>query len=503
MGEEPSRLLHEKLRSRTLNVLFTDKQFVQQFQKALDRDPLTEAALRGIKPFVIPSNRASRRTAAEKLPVDTNLSSSVQDLCDRLKENPSCLTVREDLQTRQDAVKVDDALSVHGLHKDVEDKAQLYDVMDSLLCILMSWYTSRSGPEEVAQQIFDSKYARIQDKVEAEEEKGSIIANCRRRSLSGSKIYTFCSDFIQDPGAVFHLPREIKAMIVAIGLPNKSFRDIHDILSRRLIENEIKIHAKENGGAEILRRMKSIVDEATLRWHTPVVAGGAPTITSAVAPAAIPSQQREAMTDNESPEVVTPVYQTTAFGASGLARDEHISWNSSLGGGGDSSVDKTTQPERPNGLPSRVDEEAPRSKIRLPTEAVESSNIHSREAEAGEQMAGTSCTSSNGTTINSHDSEPGEGSRKRRRLDGACTDNVAVGEDVDLGILPDSLIPGDGAPDPSTDFNGWLDYLETTNITDMPLDNDNFWRQESEHDIQGLNIDDWLDLGDGFPTPHW
>ncbi|KIW36529.1 uncharacterized protein PV06_11240 [Exophiala oligosperma] len=335
MGEEPSRLLHEELQSRTLNVLFTDEQFVQQFQKALDRDPLTEAALRGIKPFVIPSNRTSRRAAAEKLPVDTKLSDSVQELCDRLKENPSCLTVREDLQTRQNAVKVDDPLSVHGLHTDVEDSAQLYEVTDSLLCILMNWYTSKSSPEEFAQQIFESKCAHIQDKLEAEEEKRSIIANCRRRSLSGSKIYTFCSDFIEDPGAVFHLPREVKAMIVAIGLPNKSFRDIHDILSRRLIEKGIKIHAKENRGAEILQRMKSVVDEATLRWHTPVVAGGAPRNTSAVAPAAIPSQQRDAINDNENLEAVTPVNQTTVVGASRLARDEHISWDSGVGVGGD------------------------------------------------------------------------------------------------------------------------------------------------------------------------
>ncbi|KAK5312501.1 hypothetical protein LTR93_011300 [Exophiala xenobiotica] len=207
--------------------------------------------------------------------------------------------------------------------------------MDSLLCILMSWYTSKSSPEAVAQQIFGSKRALIQDKDKAEEEKRRIIMDCRQRSLSGNKIYTFCSDFIQDPGAVFHLPREIKALIVTIGLPNKSFRDIHETLARRLIDNGIQIHAEKSGGAEILRRMKLVVEGTTLRWHTPVVAGGAPTNTSAVALGAIPSQQREAMHDNEIPEAVTPVYQTTAFGASGLGRDEHISWNSSPGGGGD------------------------------------------------------------------------------------------------------------------------------------------------------------------------
>lgn len=80
-------------------------------------------------------------------------------------------------------------------------------------------------------------------------------------------------------------------------------------------------------------------------------------------------------------------------------------------------------------------------------------------------------------------------------------DTPTEGEDFVLKILPDSLIPGNGAPDQSTDFGRWLDYLEKTNITDMHLGNDEFWPQESEHDIQDLNIGDWLDLGDGFPNP--
>ncbi|KIW10065.1 hypothetical protein PV08_11841 [Exophiala spinifera] len=269
------------------------------------------------------------------------------------------------------------------------------------------------------------------------------------------------------------------------------------------------------------------------------------------------------------------------------------------------SVDNTTLPERPNGLPCRVGEEAPRNKNPPSTEVVESSNIHSREAEAREQIAGTSWTSSNKTTTNGcedSDSESGEEPHKRRRVGSVSTDTTAEGdrvnlgmslahaqkpsedyadkfttdevaadnftpqmeihprsdvvevvdalrtlaalapipltdceerslgdhvgeqdelgptaqalmsadrrssaegEEVDLGIFPDALILGDGAPYQSTDFGRWLDYLEKNNVEDVHLDNEEFCVPESEHDIQDLDIDNWLNLGDGFPNPHW
>ncbi|KIW13806.1 hypothetical protein PV08_08998 [Exophiala spinifera] len=150
------------------------------------------------------------------------------------------------------------------------------------------------------------------------------------------------------------------------------------------------------------------------------------------------------------------------------------------------SVDKTTLPERSNGFPCRVGEEAPRNQIPPSTEVVESSNIHGREAEAGEQIAGTAWTSSNETTTNGREdseSEPEEVRRKRRRVDDACTDAFADSEDVNPGTsVPDDMFPrvADNFPNDgfaSDDFNPHMEMHNSSGLSglddfmlDYPLD---------------------------------
>ncbi|KAJ9609271.1 hypothetical protein H2204_015605 [Knufia peltigerae] len=92
-----------------------------------------------------------------------------------------------------------------------------------------------------------------------------------------------------------------------------------------------------------------------------------------------------------------PIAFANECGSSGMSLTENSNTRSSNVPPGrvainitEESVDKTTLPERPNGIPSRVDEEAHRNKNPLPTESVEPFNIHGPEAEAGEQIAGLS-----------------------------------------------------------------------------------------------------------------
>jgi len=179
---------------------------VKQFEEAYTREPFTAEAWRKVSAVCIPKKVNSRLNAIKKLSVDVQLSSHVKQLCEQLKKDPLKFSLQNiELGEDSTVVSLQDLRSTCLGASNAAEKAQFYDVVESILCLTAYWHGSECGSsaEKIAHRL--SMLGMPKDAMD------SAIEQFRALSLRGQKIFTFCSEFLKDIGTVFHLPRDTKA----------------------------------------------------------------------------------------------------------------------------------------------------------------------------------------------------------------------------------------------------------------------------------------------------
>lgn len=141
-----------------------------------------------------------------KISLNVNLSPEVQKLCDRLRDEPSSFSFAEVCRNGDNpTVCSDEPKTVYVDHGFVTEKAQFYEVVDSLLCLYIHWCTLDFTGEE--------RYLQISDRLRS---LGVVVKPecltdyCKEKALNGKKIESFCTNFLGDIGTIFNLPRQAK-----------------------------------------------------------------------------------------------------------------------------------------------------------------------------------------------------------------------------------------------------------------------------------------------------
>lgn len=177
---------------------------MHDFKQAHDQQPFTLEAWRKVSSICIPKRSDARLNAINKVSVAVQLPSHVKELCDQLRKDPSKISIEKIV--RGEAIS---DISLQCLSSTclgalrAAEEAQLYDVVESILCLTLYWHglECAKDPKRITTRL--SALGLRERTVEA-------VECFQQLSFRGQKIFTFCSEFLQDIGTVFHLPREAK-----------------------------------------------------------------------------------------------------------------------------------------------------------------------------------------------------------------------------------------------------------------------------------------------------